>query len=64
MKNEPKQKRGRKPMIDGEAMERVGLTLDKMTLRKLRVVGNGNISAAVRKAADLAYDAYQSGKIT
>jgi hypothetical protein len=63
MKNEPKTKRGRKPMIDAEAMARIGLTLDKMTLRKLRVLGDGNVSAGVRKAADVAYDAYQSGKI-
>ena len=56
-------RRGRKPYFDGEPMERIAVTMDAMTRRKLLALGNDNISAAIRFAADVAYDAYQSGKV-
>lgn len=47
-------------------MKKQAVAVDSMTLRKLKVLGNGNISAGVRKAAEVAYKAYQlsSGDIT
>lgn len=58
MKNEPK-KRGRKPLNPGEPMARQIVTLDALSLRKLKVIGEGNLSLGVRRAADVAYDRYQ-----
>lgn len=57
-----KSKRGRRP-INGETMDRKALTLDPMTLRKLKVLGNGNLSAGARIAADVAYEQYQKGRL-
>lgn len=52
-------KRGRKPINPGQPMERKVVTLDEMTTRKLKVLGNGNISAGVRRAVEVAFDRYQ-----
>jgi hypothetical protein len=43
-----------------EPLARVTLTLDEMTRRKLKALGNGNESAGARVAARVAYDRYQS----
>jgi hypothetical protein len=47
----------------GETLVKKNFTLDEMTLRKLAVLGNGNLSAGVREAARVAYDLYQKGKL-
>lgn len=52
-------KRGRKAIHPGQPMERKVVTLDELTMRKLRVLGEGNISAGVRKAAEVAFMRYQ-----
>lgn len=40
-------------------MSRHVVSLDSLSLRKLKVLGDGNLSMGVRKAADDAYDKYQ-----
>lgn len=57
MKNQRK-KPGPKP-IHGVAMKRQIVMMDELTLRKARVIGNDNISRAVREAIELAYERYQ-----
>lgn len=52
---------GPKNELGGQPVERVTVTLDEMTRRKLKVVGDGNTSMGIRIAADLAYDRYQRG---
>lgn len=52
-------KRGPKP-IYGETLTRKQVTIDSMTLRKLMVIGGGNLSAGVRLSAETAFDAYQA----
>lgn len=52
-------KRGRKPFNPGQPMERKVVTVDEMTLRKLKVLGDGNISAGVRLATYVAFSRYQ-----
>lgn len=52
-------KRGRKPINPGQPMDRKVVTLDELTLRKLKVLGEGNISAGVRRAAEVAFARYQ-----
>jgi hypothetical protein len=48
------------PKVDTtEPLERVTLTLDALTRRRLRVLGDGNESAGARVAARVAYDRYQ-----
>lgn len=42
-----------------EPLERVTLTLDELTRRRLRVLGDGNESAGARVAARVAYERYQ-----
>lgn len=42
-----------------EGMERVTVTLDSMTRRRLRVLGQNNESLGVRVAARVAFDRYQ-----
>lgn len=44
----------------GTPLERVTLTLDALTRRKFRVLGNGNESMGARVAARVAYDRYQA----
>lgn len=56
-------KRGPKP-IHGEPMTKRVVTLDEMTLRKLRVLGDGNVSAGVRKAAEAAFARYQAAGVS
>lgn len=41
-------------------MKRVQITIDALTRRKLIVLGDG-LSDGVRRAVDVAYDAYQDG---
>jgi len=55
----PRSNSGRKTELPTERMRPVTMTLDEMTLRRLKVVGNGNVSRAVRDAAALAYDKWQ-----
>lgn len=54
-------KRGRKPIHPGEPMTRHVVTVDEMTLRKLKVLGDGNVSLGVRVAANAAFEKYQKG---
>ena len=42
-----------------EPLSRVTLTLDELTRRRLRVLGDGNESAGARVAARVAYERYQ-----
>lgn len=51
---------GRKSEVPGEKVEKKTVTLHPMTQRKLRVIGDGNLSRGIRRAADIAYDKYQS----
>lgn len=39
------------------------VSLDDMTVRKLKVLGDGNASRGIRVAADRAYKLYQDGKL-
>lgn len=50
---------GRKTELHGQPTQRVQVSLDAETLELLRVVGAGNVSLGVRKAARIAYDRYQ-----
>ena len=52
-------KRGRKTEIVGERVTRMNFTVDEMTLRLLKVLGQGNASKGVREAARVAYAVYQ-----
>jgi uridylate kinase len=51
---------GRKLEVLGEKTKRVNLSLDQRTLDMLKVVGGGNVSRGVRKAARMAYEDYQN----
>jgi len=55
----PGKKRGPKPIL-GETLKRTQITIDTLTRRKLMVLGEGNLSAGIRAAADKAYDRWQS----
>jgi hypothetical protein len=55
-------KPGPKTELFGEKVKCVNFTVDEMTMRKLKVLGNGNASKGVREAARVAYEAYQRGK--
>jgi hypothetical protein len=44
--------------VDGP-IERRTITVDDLTWRRLLVVGKGNASMGVRKAAGIAYERYQ-----
>lgn len=46
--------------MHGEPMTKTVVSLDEMSRRKLRVLGEGNISAGIRRAAEMAYARYQS----
>lgn len=59
--NQPK-KRGPKPKVQGEFLTRKQVTIDSLTIRKLKVLGRGNLSEGVRAAADAAYEHYQNTK--
>lgn len=62
MDTKPLKKRGPKPLIPGEVMTQKLVSIDSLTIRKLKVLGDGNLSAGVREAAQVAYDRYQSKK--
>lgn len=53
-------KRGPKvdPTIDNE-LNRHTVMLDTLSVRRLRVLGKGNLSDGIRRAARVAYDRYQ-----
>ena len=51
---------GRKSELPSETLFRCQVMLDEMTLRRLRVLGGGNVSRAIRDAARVAFDKYQS----
>lgn len=53
---------GRKPEVPGEPMVHKTVTLTAITLRKLLVLGDGNLSKGVRAAAEVAFDRYQRGR--
>jgi hypothetical protein len=56
-------KRGRKTeMLPCEVLERANLSLDAMTLRKLKVMGDGNASKGARYAARIAYERFLNTK--
>jgi len=50
---------GRKTELVGERVRRVQVSLDEMSLRMLKVLGDGNASKGARLAARVAYDKYQ-----
>lgn len=50
---------GRKSEVLGWPTKPVTVTLDELTVRKLRVLGKGNVSKGIRASADLAFEAYQ-----
>lgn len=56
----PRKKPGRKPDNPGEPYQRLIFTVDEMTLRKLKALGDGNRSKGLREAARIAYDKYQA----
>lgn len=52
---------GRKSEVIGAKMRQVTVTIDELTERKLRVLGDGNLSKGVRAAAIVGYEKYQRG---
>ncbi len=50
---------GRKTEKVGLPTKPVSVSLDEMTVRKLKAVGGGNLSRGIRLAADLAYERFQ-----
>ena len=58
----PRSNAGRKTELNGEPVERHQVMLDEMTVRKLRVLGEGNVSKGVRQATLVAYEQYQRGR--
>jgi hypothetical protein len=54
---------GRKTEV-GDKVKKHTVTLDPMTVRKLKVIGEGELSRGIRVAGSYTYDAYQAGKIT
>lgn len=62
MNTATKRKPGPRTEVPGEELERVTLTLDSMTRRRFRALGEGNESKGARIAARVAYDRYQREK--
>lgn len=59
----PKRKRGPKTELPPhQGVTRVNMTLDDMTMRKLRVMGEGNVSAGVRLAVKLSFERFHDVK--
>lgn len=50
---------GRKTEKVGAPTRAVSVSLDELTVRRLRVVGDGNLSRGIRIAAELAYEKFQ-----
>ena len=50
---------GRKLEVHGEKALKLTVTLDSMSRRRLVVVGDGNLSLGIRRAAVIAYDKLQ-----
>lgn len=50
---------GRKTEVN-EPLTKVAVTVHALALRQLRVLGDGNLSLGVRRAAEVAYDRYQN----
>jgi hypothetical protein len=57
-----RQNAGRKTEVPGEVMERHNVMLDDTTRRKLLVLGDGNLSRGIRRAACVAFERYQRQK--
>lgn len=55
----PRNNAGRKLETPGASATKRSVTLDEMTVRKLIVLGDGNVSKGIRAAANTAYDVYQ-----
>ena len=54
---------GRKTEVN-EPLTKVAVTVHALALRQLRVLGDGNISLGVRRAAEVAYARYQNERST
>lgn len=50
---------GRKTEKVGAPTRAVSVSLDELTVRRLRVVGDGNLSRGIRIAAELGYEKFQ-----
>lgn len=50
---------GRKTEKVGAPTRGVSVSLDELTVRMLKVVGDGNLSRGIRIAAEIAYQRYQ-----
>lgn len=50
---------GRKTEKVGAPTRAVSVSLDELTVRMLKVVGDGNLSRGIRIAAEIAYQRYQ-----
>lgn len=50
---------GRKTEKVGAPTRAVSVSLDELTVRRLRVVGDGNLSRGIRIASELAYEKFQ-----
>lgn len=55
----PMKKRGRKTLVPGEPQARCNVTISEMTQRQLLVLGSGNLSRGIRRAAAVAWEKYQ-----
>ncbi len=53
-------KTGPKTERPGEPLTRHQVLIDALSLRMLRVLGNGNLSKGIREAAKVAYERYQA----
>lgn len=51
---------GRRIELPGETAEKHTVTLDAMTVRKAKVLGDGNLSLGLRKGIGVAYARYQA----
>lgn len=57
--SKPRRKPGPKTEIPGEVMITRLVCVDSLSVRKLKVLGGGNVSKGVREAARVAYDRLQ-----
>lgn len=54
---------GRKTELNGQRVTKRSMSIDEMTARKLAVLGDGNLSKGIRRAAEYAFSQYQSGRL-
>lgn len=66
MDSDPKKQHGGARRNAGRKTEKTGLptkavtvSLDEMTVRKLKVLGDDNLSRGIRVAAEIAFEKYQ-----